>query len=598
MAEDRIRLTGIRATGYHGVLEHERRDGQEFVVDVVLHVDTRASASADRLELTVDYSAVATQVHAVLAGPPVNLVETLAERIAAVALAHERVVAVDVVVHKPHAPVTVALTDVTVEISRSREDPPVVAAEAPTVVERQVPAWSPVAGIVAAALADELPEPVPEPVPLPEPLPPPEPVPSVAPTAGTVPQPPVPPVPVPAPLAGAGERWEPPAEPEVPASTPGEPGVWATGSAFEPEEADAWEPGSTLTPEEADAWEPAVAPAALEDAPTAVLDLDDLAAPLTARPDASTPSAPPGVPPEPAAPAWPTESVPPATPAQPAASPLPPAPPVPAAAPTWSPVGQVPEPAPFHEPPSGTAPMPVPEPAGFPGPVPTLAPEPAGFPGPVPTLAPEPEPEPEPVPVPEPVPFPGPVPVADVVPRDRLDFAPDEPVRVVLALGSNEGPSQETLRRAVNELAALPGFEVTAVAPLARTAAVGGPPQPDFLNTVVLGRTTLSPRALLHACQTIEAAHGRRREERWGPRTLDVDLIVHGSTTGVTDDLELPHPRAHERAFVLQPWAQVDPDAVLPGLGGGPVAALAGTAPDRDGVRWLALDWWTPPGVD
>src|SRR5690606_35478109 len=117
-----------------------------------------------------------------------------------------------------------------------------------------------------------------------------------------------------------------------------------------------------------------------------------------------------------------------------------------------------------------------------------------------------------------------------------------EPVDVVLALGSNLGASHDTLRQVVMDLAAVDSLEVTAVAPLARTGAVGGPEQPDYLNTVVLGRTTLSPRALLHACQQIEQAHGRVREEHWGPRTVDIDLIMHGSTVAAADDLELPHP--------------------------------------------------------
>lgn len=124
---------------------------------------------------------------------------------------------------------------------------------------------------------------------------------------------------------------------------------------------------------------------------------------------------------------------------------------------------------------------------------------------------------------------------------------------------------------------------------------MGGPGQPDFLNAVVIARTTLSPRDLLRATAEVERVHGRERTVHWGPRTLDVDIIVYGQVSAGTDDLELPHPRAHERAFVLQPWAQVRPDAVLPGLGGGPVAQLAATAPDRDGVRWLALDWLTAP---
>jgi dihydroneopterin aldolase/2-amino-4-hydroxy-6-hydroxymethyldihydropteridine diphosphokinase len=180
-------------------------------------------------------------------------------------------------------------------------------------------------------------------------------------------------------------------------------------------------------------------------------------------------------------------------------------------------------------------------------------------------------------------------------PGDHLDVPPAEPVEVVLALGSNLGASEETLREVLHELAGVEGLELTAVSPLVRTAPVGGPEQPDYLNAVVIGRTTLAPRALLRACQAIEAGHGRERLVRWGPRTVDIDIVLHGATLAATDDLELPHPRAHERAFVLQPWAEIAPDAVLPGLGGGPVALLARTAPDRDGIRWMALDWWAAP---
>src|SRR5450759_4941608 len=346
---DQIQLLGLSATGYHGVFEHERRDGQLFVADVVIHLDLRPAAGSDDLALTVDYGSLAEEVVAVVAGEPAALVETVSERVAAAVLRHERVDAVDVAIHKPHAPVAVAMNDLVVAIRRDRSRP-----------------------LVAALPRTE---------------------------------------------AGAASPVDP----------------------------------STVA-------EPTVAPD------------DDAPAPV------------------------------------------------------------------------GTEP----------------APEPA-----------------------EPV----------VAVADALDRVPLQAVEAVLALGSNLGAPENTLRRAVADLAELPGVEVLRVSPLARTAAVGGPVQPDFLNTVVIVRTTLAPRALLRACQQIEARHGRVRDEHWGPRPLDIDIIVFGEVTGVSDDLELPHPQASQRAFVLQPWAQIAPHAVLPGLGGGPVAALAATAPDRDGIRWMAVDW-------
>jgi dihydroneopterin aldolase / 2-amino-4-hydroxy-6-hydroxymethyldihydropteridine diphosphokinase len=351
-AHDRIRLSAISATGYHGVFEHERRDGQPFVADVALHVDTRAAAADDRLDLTVHYGVLAEQVAAVLAGEPADLVETVAERIAAVALTYDAVQAVDVVVHKPQAPVSVPFGDVAVEIHRDREHLPSV----------------------------------------------------------------------PAPGFGAGDAGAEPAVPEPHGVPPAVPGP------------------------------------------------DDVTVP---------------------------EAV--------------------------------------HEA------------------------------------------------------------VDDRAPDEVLRAAPDAPVEVVLALGSNLGDSRAILRRAVWDLARVDGVEVTGIAPLARTAAVGGPEQGDFLNTVVLARTTLSPHDLLRACHGVEETHGRVRTERWGARTLDVDVVTYGSLVAADDTLVLPHPRAHERAFVLAPWAEVDQDAVLPGPDGGPVRALVERAPDRDGVRWMALDWWVAP---
>lgn len=423
---DQIRLSGISATGYHGVFEHERRDGQTFVADVVVHLDTRRAAAGDDLAHTLHYGELAQQVADVLAGDPVDLIETVAERIAATVLAHGIVQAVDVAVHKPQAPIPVPFGDVVVAVHRDRSKlpaaEPYVARPVVGTPSRPVPTSTASFPVSSGAAAGSTPP------------------------GGS----------------GSGSGGAGALPPSGPVTvTPAPAGVLAGGIAG----------GAAAVPAGAAAGS-AVAGAELELSP-------------------------------------------------------------------WS---------------------------GPPAP-------------PVAHLGAGPDTDDDVV--------------EGEVLTDSLDAPPAEPVEVVLAVGANIGAAQDTLRQAVSDLASAPGLEVVDVSPLARTAPVGGPEQPDFLNAVVLARTTLSPRDLLRVTQGIEQSHGRERHEHWGPRTLDIDIVVYGTVLATSDDLELPHPRAHERAFVLQPWAQVDPHAVLPGLGGGPVAALAATAPDRDGVRWLALDWLT-----
>ncbi len=117
---DRVALRGLQGRGYHGVFERERREGQTFVVDVVLGLDTRKAAASDDLADTADYGAIASRVVEVVEGEPVNLIETLAQRIADVCLAEPIVEQVEVTVHKPDAPIPVRFDDVTVTIVRSR----------------------------------------------------------------------------------------------------------------------------------------------------------------------------------------------------------------------------------------------------------------------------------------------------------------------------------------------------------------------------------------------------------------------------------------------------------------------------------------------
>jgi 2-amino-4-hydroxy-6-hydroxymethyldihydropteridine diphosphokinase len=142
--------------------------------------------------------------------------------------------------------------------------------------------------------------------------------------------------------------------------------------------------------------------------------------------------------------------------------------------------------------------------------------------------------------------------------------------RAVIAFGANLGERETTIASALTELDAHEAIDVVQVSPLLETVAVraDGPDasHPSYLNGVAIVETALTPHAVLAVLHDIESAHGRVRTERWGDRTLDLDLIVHGEH--VEDgNLVVPHPRAHERRFVLEPWLDIDPDAVIPGRG-------------------------------
>ncbi|QNN51209.1 2-amino-4-hydroxy-6-hydroxymethyldihydropteridine diphosphokinase [Nocardioides mesophilus] len=155
--------------------------------------------------------------------------------------------------------------------------------------------------------------------------------------------------------------------------------------------------------------------------------------------------------------------------------------------------------------------------------------------------------------------------------------------RCVIAIGSNLGERLNNLQGAVDSLADTPEVWVTSVSPVYETTPLDAPEgSAEFLNAVLLADTTLSARTLLERALAVEDAFGRERTGEYGaPRTLDVDLIVVGDRRAHDDDLVLPHPRAHERAFVLAPWNDVEPDAEL--IDHGPVAELLAKA-GADGV--------------
>lgn len=162
------------------------------------------------------------------------------------------------------------------------------------------------------------------------------------------------------------------------------------------------------------------------------------------------------------------------------------------------------------------------------------------------------------------------------------------PPRAWIGLGANLGDARATLRAALHALAALPGCSLAGVSSLWRSAPVDAQ-GPDFLNAVAALDTTLGPIELLRALQGIELAHGRERPYRNAPRTLDLDLLLHGDTVMADPVLTLPHPRAHERAFVLAPLAELAPQLRLPGRDA-PLARLLQDVADQ-AIERLPDDW-------
>lgn len=164
--------------------------------------------------------------------------------------------------------------------------------------------------------------------------------------------------------------------------------------------------------------------------------------------------------------------------------------------------------------------------------------------------------------------------------------------RAYIGIGSNLDDPAQHIMRAFAELAVLPQSRLLGRSRLYKSQPMGPQDQPDFVNAVMVMETRLAPHALLKGLQAVEVQHGRDRahERRWGPRSLDLDILLYDEVCIQTAELTLPHPGLHERSFVLHPLAEVAPELVIPGHG--PVQAL------RDGCRvpQIALYEETPGG--
>lgn len=163
--------------------------------------------------------------------------------------------------------------------------------------------------------------------------------------------------------------------------------------------------------------------------------------------------------------------------------------------------------------------------------------------------------------------------------------------RVFIGLGSNLGDREFLIRTAVEGLRALPRTQVTQVSSLYDTDPVGDVEQPAYLNAVVALETDLAPRELLWQLLLIENRMGRVRTQRWGPRSIDLDLLFHGREVVDEPDLRVPHPEAHRRAFVLIPLAELDPAFVHP-VSGEPVRKMLKALPPSPPVRKAGRFWF------
>lgn len=547
-APDRIRLTGLSARGYHGVLPAEREDGQLFIVDAELRLGpagTASAATADDLAASVDYSHVATVIVDLIEGEPVNLIETLAARIADAVLGFAGVREVEVTVHKPQAPIEVAFDDVAITITRSLEPaispvPPLPAPAAQTYpdpavgVDAESAALAALAPVPAQLSAEQLVEDqAHEAAHLAE-----DPRASQVGATATA-------APVLAAGLGAAAATAAPL-----ASVAAQAAVEGVDEGLDPLEVADVVGDVELSEDE-------LAHAAhAEEVPAEVADTMAAYGEVSAPTEVSGPEAAHGVEnnaglAEQSEPATDTEQAEPHAPESlhdaeaAAAEALYAVDPAAAHPSIEEAIADLPNEAPIQS---------------------TLEAPAADF-GADYT-----------------------VPGLDAA-LSPINLNPARPAEAVIGLGGNVGEVVEALRTAVRTLQNTAGLTVTQVAPLARTAPVlpeGAAEQPDYLNTVVIVETTLAPRDLLGVLQDLEACAGRVRTTPKGPRTLDADLISYEGVTSDDPELILPHPGAAQRAFVLVPWLQVDPFAEL---GNESVSQLAEHAPDRDGVRWLALDW-------